>query len=115
MVTTLATREANKTLDARAERVIKDLRLIIELKDWVDERLSIAPDLSSLHPNLTAVAIENNRDDLKRWRAMFSESLVDYQELLDMSPAEWVSLRKADIVGLEGMIRQATSGIIAWV
>jgi len=114
-VTALATREANTTLDARAERVIKDLRLIIELRDWVDERLTVAPDLSSLHPNLTAAAIESNRDDLTRWRAMFTESLEDYQELLDMSPAEWVSLHKADIVGLEGMIRQATSGIIAWV
>jgi len=114
-MTALATRGKADTLSARTERIIRQLQLFVALRDWVDGRLTSAPDASSLHPNLTAAAIDSNRNDLTTWRQMFSESLTNYQELLDMTPAEWVALRESDVVGLEGMIRQATSGIVAWV
>lgn len=114
-MTALATRGTTNSLSAHREGVIRGLRLIIGLRDWVDGRLTVAPDLSSLHPKLTATAISNNRDDLAQWRRMFAESLASYQELLDMTSDEWVSLRMEDIVGLEGMIRQATTGIVVWV
>jgi hypothetical protein len=106
---------ATKAMTARTQNVISGIRAVVELGEWVRGVRTVAPDLSFLHRKLTASAIAANRDDLQRWAAMFSESLANYQELLEMSPAEWVGMSEADLVRLEGMLRQATSGIVLWV
>lgn len=113
-MTAVAMQAANR-LSARTQKVINDLRSIIELSEWVKGERTNPPDLTGLNPKLTPANIEANRSDLTKWSRMFAESLATYRDLLNMTPAEWVSLRESDIVGLEGMIRQAAAGIRVWV
>lgn len=103
------------TLSSRAKQVRDKVQSILELSDWVSGERAAPPDLTGLNKNLTVASLERNHEDLREWKRMFGESLAHYRSLVDMEPAEWASLEASDIVGLEGMLKQATVGIIAFV
>ncbi len=103
------------TLDIRAKEVRDKVQSILQLSDWLDGERTVPPELTSLHSRLTIDRLEARRADLTEWQHMFHESLRRYRELVDMTPAEWASLEAVDIVGLEGMLGQATLGILAFV
>ena len=97
-------------LHQRLFNVQRQLVAIVDLGAWVRGEQDVVPDCTILNDHLTRDAIM--RTDFSQWVQMFRGSLVNYADLLT---ADLSALERSDTVGLEGMIRQATIGIMVWV